>query len=502
MTQLKTLEGERFSAVNIPGGFEKYFEDCQEIPPIRECTNLLHDLQIDQPELGRQMKRLEIWQLDPVDEMERHLIFMETSNCKRALMVICQDQLVPAERHHAYGTLSVIGGTGVYSTPEDRSPIEFALEHTLSLALAMRHKTTMSGLRRHFGLSGMKATVVMESGKSGLSDWEKSSALQEATGWLYSPQRLSRALTGTDARQTPETIGAMARGSALAVEDGRNAQICGTRENFDTPGACRYSMEATIDALIDNLPDTPDFKDSVVSIPGFGRIGYTAVKLALDRGARQIYLSDMKLPVDELGIPLITDPEFDQELYQRLLELQEDYPGQKVVLVAPNDIYRQKADIFMPCSSQEEQLTEITLKELKEAGVKVVLAGANNILKKGNKWQLANLAAKLGMVMPPEVLSNCGSVTMAGMERLYFYLRETDTEYMELPDDEAEKKFVREHVIPFVRDNAQEMISTLLEIAREMKTDIYTAGEIWYLRQFEIEANVDENGVLQNIPAS
>lgn len=63
-----------------------------------------------------------------------------------------------------------------------------------------------------------------------------------------------------------------------------------------------------------------------------------------------------------IGRPLITDPEFDQELYQRLLELQSYYPNQRVTLVAPLSddslkpppIYRQKANIFMPCSSQEE----------------------------------------------------------------------------------------------------------------------------------------------------
>lgn len=453
----------------VPPGFENYFLNGKEPLNVIRSVDLLPE--INKIVLGRFVRRLDLHELEPTDNASSHLVFMEDFHGCKALLVIIQNN----------NGGDVIGGTGVYPTPDGESPVKYALAHTASLKSAMDYKTAMAGLTEHFGLSGMKATVAMEPGQKGLSDWEQSGFLQTATGWLFSQEIFSHAITGTDARQTDNTIGDMAIGSALANPDRDTDRICGTRRTFDTPGACRYSLEATLDILSDKLSVVPSFKGSTVSIQGFGRIGHAAVQLALDRIAKQINLSDVKLPDDKT-------------LYADFLKLQKTYPG-RITLVTGN-IYEQQADIFIPCSSQEGQLNEKTINELYQAGTTIILAGANNILEEENKWKLARLTDSLGIIMPPEVLSNCGSVTMAGMERVYHSLRKNDPNYTKLPEEEAEIKFRDKIVVPFIRKNAENRIRGLLEIANEMGADIYTAGEIWYLRQQGKEAKFDQNGIL------
>jgi len=471
----------------VPPGFETYFTGREHLSVI-EHRDLLP--QIKQVELGRFITRLEMYQLPPKHNLQRHMVFIEDVHGYRTLMFVAKDTLIPPQRHPDYGPLAVIGGTGVYPTPPGRTTIEYLDTHTDALALAMRDKTAIAGLRQGFGLSGMKATVAMEPGNNGLSDWEKSVFLQMATGWLYNPEIFYEEMTGTDARQTENTIGAMALGSAFANPDRVNVQICGTRKNFDTPGACSMSLEAILDALHSHNASIPTFEESVVSVQGFGRIGRPAVELALRRGAKHIFLSEVKFTVDEQGN---VSPR-DGELYQTLLELQQLYPGQIEVV---NDIYAQKADIFMPCSSREEMLTEETIQQLHSSGIRVILAGANKILEKRKIWELARLAKDLEIVMPPEVLSNCGSVTMAGLERFYHHLRRTIPQYMDLTDDEAEKKFVQEFVQEFIRSNAQNMVTALLDIAETENTDLYTAGKIWCRRQFNQPVSLNANGILK-----
>jgi glutamate dehydrogenase/leucine dehydrogenase len=465
------------TSFQIPSNFSWYFSRTDEQLQVKQHADLLPHLPM---ELSARMKSFEIYELKPTDGMSHHMVFMEDIDGERALMIVAQDTRIPENRHPFYGDLAIIGGTGIYETPKGRSPAEYALSHAHALGLAMRNKTAMAGLRKTFGLSGMKATIATFPGQK-KSDWEKSVALQEATGWLYGPLVFKQAMTGTDARQTPKTIAAMARGSALANPDDISVQICGTRRNFDTPGACEHSLEATIDALNRHYPNMPKIKGSVISIQGYGRIGQAAVELALRREANRILISDIRLLVPNNGM----DQKQDRELWEKIYRLQEEYPPGKITIVDADAIYTQKADIFMPCASTEGLLTEVTLDQLHQAGVKAIIAGANKILDPENIWELAKRAHDMGIIMPPEILTNCGSVTMAGMEALYAHLRTNAPEYQEIPDDsEAERIFVAKQVIPFIRKNAEKMIETLRNISTEDKTDLYTAGIVWCRKQF------------------
>lgn len=448
-----------------PPGFAAYFETNPEII-FTNHTNLLP--KIKETKIGPFIKRLDLYNLPAQENMDLYLVLMEDINNKRGLLTIAQEASVPFQTHPQYGNFNVIGGTGIYPCPKGEIPVDFALKHTLTLASAMAYKTAIAGLREAYGLGGMKATITMAPGKTSrhLSDWEESPPLQKATGWLFG-QAFPNVLTGTDARQTPSTISAMAEGNALAY-NGENLQICGTNKNFDTPSACRYSLEAAHEFLQRDYPQLPRFEGNTVIIQGFGNIGQTAARLALDKGAN-VVIADPKLG-------------FDQELKQKWQDLKLNYPG-KIRVVPPETVYDQEGKIFMPCASKEGMLDKKNLARLRKAGVTLVLAGGNNILPQQDHWQTAEYASRLGIIIPPEELTNCGSVTMAGLEPVFRYLQTTEP-YKKLTPEQAESKFVSQIVIPFIRENMEKRIDELLNIAQSRRIDLYRAGWFWY-RQYQ-----------------
>lgn len=265
-------------------GFEKY----SALKPITVKSS--HDLlskpgETYSPEVLNLLKNLSVlhhFELEDKGSTRRDIVLMADKDGNSSIVVVCRDNRYPRDRSEAYGNLAVIGGCGIYDTPRDKSPIEFALDHTKLLSVVMARKTWMAGLE----LGGMKATI------PGESDWEKSTVLQKATGFLFSKEGVfTDAITGSDVRQTPGdkgTIANMFRGSQI----GGSEQIAGMIKELDTPGSCRFSLDQTYQALQELYGNEkiPDLNGSTVLIEGFGRIGRPAARLILDRGQQLLSL--------------------------------------------------------------------------------------------------------------------------------------------------------------------------------------------------------------------
>lgn len=364
----------------------------------------------------------------------------------------------------------VIGGTGLYETPGDESAIKYADDHTKFLSKVMTRKCLMAGL----DLTGMKATIPKE------SDWEKSQTLRISTGFLFSPEGpFKDAITGTDAGITPEFIADMSAGSKIG---GGLLQIAGTIEALDTPGSCRHSLWQTYLALkASEKYDSriPKLEESTVLNEGFGRIGQAATRLWLDKGATVIVTDPLLTDENEL-LPqsLRNNPEqlkaIKEKCRSKFDGLKRDY-GERIKYVQTEDLYKQKGQIFCPCSDNEGSLTEKRLKKLVDNGVTLILSGANSPFDKKNVWQLARLAHDLGIIFPPEILANCGSVSAASAETLFQALKQKD------PIMTAERYLI-EKEIPFIAKNARKKIKALIEITEKCDADLYTAGEILFRR--------------------
>lgn len=460
--------------LDMPSGFEKFLAG--ETLLIRNSTDILPTFKkvcsAEAVELANELRTLHHLELSPEGTSRRDLVLMEDKTGNFSMIVVCRDLYPPEERNPAYGRLSVIGGTGVYDTPKGRNPIEFALEHSKLLSVIMRRKTWMAGLE----LGGMKATI------PGESDWESSRALRLATGFLFSPAGpFKDAITGTDVRQTPDTIADVAEGSAI----GGGRQIAGMIEELDTPGSCRYSMEETYDALREKLGRQfiPDLERATVVIQGFGRVGRPAARLMLERGAKVI-ISDPLLTGEDHKLPesLQNSPglsEYKEFMKNKLKELIDVYGRQNIQLVKAENIFDQKGQVFCPCSSEEGSLTPDALMKMAKNGVKVILSAANNPFGKEHVWQRAEFAAGLGIIVPPEILANCGSVTAASMEPLFRATQKAD------PTLTAEQ-FLKKIAIPHIKRNSREKLVLLIETAERYRVDLYRAGEIAFHEAFDL----------------
>lgn len=476
---VKITPSSELPGLQVPTGFEKYLGN--EPLLVKNSTDLLPGLlAIDSDEakeLASHLQTLSHLELVPQGSTRRDVVLMQDTEGNSSMVVICRDRRFPKKRNRAYGDLAVIGGCGIYDTPKDKNPLKSALAHTKLLSIVMARKCFMAGLE----LGGMKATI------PGESDWEKSEYLQKATGFLFSQRGVFKdAITGTDVRQTPETIANMAKGSEI----GGNHQIAGMIPELDTPASCRFSLEQTYEALQElyGLDKIPDLKGATVLIEGFGRIGRTAVRLMLEKGTKVVVSDPLLTNEDEL-LPNLPDREKTKRFLRgKLKGLEEQFGKERVRIARIKDLYQQKGEVFIPCSSNEGSLTEEIIEKLASNGIKVILSGANNPFGQEHVWERANSVAGLNIIMPPETLTNCGSVTAASMEPLLRAALKED------PTMNAER-FANEVVSPHIAGNTREKLGLLVKVAKNNNTDLYTAGEIVFRQVLGSPFKV-EDGIL------
>lgn len=466
----------------IPPGFERYFGDRVPEIGIIGSTDLLPDLEgIKSSQAKELFNHLEVLQhlelITPEGSSRRDVV----KEGNTSIVVVCREEDLERRRNPLYGSLAVIGGTGIYDTPSGETPIVFALRHTDLLSAIMSRKCLMAGLE----LGGMKATI------PGESDWEKSRWLRVATGFLFSPQGpFFDAITGTDARQTPETIADMALGSEI----GGGYQIAGLIPELDTPSCCRFSLAATYKELRKQFGEegVPELRGARVLIEGFGRIGYTAARLMLDKGA-VITISDPLLTGENNLLPpsIGNSPDLERRrevLKRKLANLQQEYGKERVMVVPTTELDCHQGQVFCPCSTAEGSVTKARIERLADNGVRVILSGANNPFGEEEAWERASLAASLGILVPPEILANCGSVTAAAMEPLLRPRLWTGpateifpTKILSYNKSQAER-FLQEVVIPHITSNTAEKLRALRQIMVKEGIDLYNAAVIYCQR--------------------
>ncbi|OGG00184.1 hypothetical protein A2Y99_03580 [Candidatus Gottesmanbacteria bacterium RBG_13_37_7] len=509
--------------------FESYLGE-KELP-VRKSTDLLYKLaSINTPEAKALHDNLKVFrhlELEKEGSSRRDVVLMEDINGKKSMLTVCRDLDTTQEGNFD----KFIGGLGVYPTKEGRVPIEYALEHTKLLSVIMRRKCEMAGIQ----WGGAKGTVLGE------SDWLKSEILQVVTGFLFSQKGIfTDTITGSDVGQTPDTIANMAIGSHI----GGDHQIAGMIEALDTPASCRVSLDETekfLRKMYENEETyailrrrygdekIPDLSESTVLVEGFGRIGRTAVRLWLDKGAKKVIISDPFLTEENDKLPKLKTPEHFRErdktrvfMMNKYLDLEEKY-GDRVSLVPTDDLVKQKAGIFCPCSSKEGMLDIAKIDQLDRAGVRVIIAGGNNIFGQDSVWEMARYAAGKHIVVIPEILSNCGSVTAASMEPELRELMYNDDILNELTarlhpvvsqvqrekiweliygrQQETAAQFVQDRLIPHIRENTEAKIKLLIEKMIEFKkygVDLYTAGEIAFREKHGPPIEFTGEGILKN----
>lgn len=472
--------------------FEKYLTGGESLT-ITNSKDLLMDLfQIKTPEardLFLHLKTLHHLELENEGTTRRDIVLMEDDAGNTASVIVCRDLNPPSgDRDPAYGKIIVIGGCGIYP----QKTLLDGLRHTKLLSVIMRRKCQMGGL----DLAGMKATIPQE------SDWLNSEILRIATGFLFSPNGpFKDAITGSDVGQTPKTIADMARGSEI----GGDHQIAGHYyPDLDTPGSCKYSIRETHRALEESHKNiygknegyiVPKLAGSKVLVEAFGRIGRTVVREMLNEGAN-IIVCDPRLTDEDYLLPKAVRKAEDYEenkvrMKEKFYELVGKYGSNRIQVVRTEKdvLFEQEGEIFCPCSDVEGSLTEERLKKLAKNHVKMILSGSNNPLGKGVCWRSARLAHELKIIFPPEILSNCGSVTAAASEPLFRLAQQQD------PSMTAEK-FVEERVASYIAQNTRNKLSLLSGIMERLGVDLYTAGEIWFRKENGLPWNLDKNHVL------
>lgn len=122
------------------------------------------------------------------------------------------------------------------------------------------------------------------------------------------------------------------------------------------------------------------FKDRSFAIQGVGKIGGAFLDL--------IYPEAKKI--------IVTDTDSKQ-----LSKIKKQYP--KIVVVAPQDIYKQEVDVFSPCALGHSLNTK-TITKLK---AKVIVGGANDQLETPSVGELLH---KLGILYAPDYVVNAGGL--------------------------------------------------------------------------------------------
>ena len=135
-----------------------------------------------------------------------------------------------------------------------------------------------------------------------------------------------------------------------------------------------------------------------ISVRGVGYVGKQLVKELLDEGA----------------IVTITD-----KVYDKIKEVQDLYPSIKVV--KPNELYKQKCDIFAPCAFDNS----ITIEEAKKMQCSIIAGSTNCAISDKKALKILN---DKGVLVLPGYLINSGDVIQVSNELDGYSIEKTESE--------------------------------------------------------------------------
>lgn len=361
------------------------------------------------------------------------------------------------------------GGAGNYPIDSTTSPLGHSMEHSEHLAEAMRHKAWEIGVSGH--LAGSKTIITTTS-------WHQDETIQVVAGMMFSPNGVwPDNITGSDVGQNPNTIRNMALGSNMGEGIG---QIVGTEHGLpDTASYARHSMEQTYRSMQEHFNLTPLNRTTAI-VEGLGKIGSTTTEMLIDNQAIKIFVTDPALFPDLVQSLNLNQSAVDavSQNWQHLQQLANE-KGVELVLIRPEELESQQANLYCPSSSKEGIIDKTRIDLMAQNGhLKVILSGANNAFADN---QLATYAEKTyGILTPPPGLANGGSATSAAFEPRFLFER-SQGKWQDEPNNPGYRQFVKQVLVPHISNNAREKMTILTRIWKQQKNQgvsLFSAGNI------------------------
>lgn len=292
-----------------------------------------------------------------------------------------------------------------------------AINDVLRLSRGMTYKNAIAGLP----LGGGKAVII------GDPHSQKTQELMQEMGIAVESFE-GAYVTAEDSGTAEEDMVAIAShtehvtGLPPEMLEGSEYGELGGNPSPLTALGCYHGIKA---AIAHRYEEGRDLKDMTISVQGIGAVGLEICKLLKQDGASLI----------------ITDVNQDA-----LKEAQKELDD--VEVVAPDDIYKVEADIFVPCA-MGGVLNDTTIDQLK---VEIVAGAANNQLLSSHHDKM--LAAK-NILYVPDYVINSGGVICVGYE----YFRKSGYN----PQDfNIERGSMVDHV-----ERIGKIVSDILEQAKE-----------------------------------
>lgn len=265
---------------------------------------------------------------------------------------------------HSTALGPAVGGTRLwnYRTEEE------ALTDALRLSRGMTYKTALAGLP----LGGGKS-IIIGNNKTPIRE-----ALLRAHGRFVEALG-GRYITAEDVGTSPADM------QIVRLETRHVAGLLGLSGD-PSPYTARGVFRA-IQASTKNLWNTDDLAGMTVAVQGCGHVGYHLVKMLHAEGA-QLVLTDV-----------------NDEKVSRVLN---EVPAK---VVAPNEIYSVRADIFVPCALGGV-INDQTIPELK---AQIVAGAANNQLLDQRHGEMLK---ERSILYAPDYVANAGGVLNGCIELL------------------------------------------------------------------------------------
>lgn len=233
-----------------------------------------------------------------------------------------------------------------------------ALKDALRLSKMMSYKAALAGLK----CGGAKAVIMQPKELKDHKPFLR--AYAERMNFIK-----DQFVTGTDVGLTQKD---------LSIMKEETSNIVGFNDNSTefTALGLYYSIKRCLGEVFED----EEIQGRTFAIQGLGKVGSELLKL-IYKDARKIYVSDI-----------------DSE---RVKEIKRQYPN--VVSVQPEDIHKQKVDIFSPCALSQS-LNSHSINELK---CSIIVGGANNQLEHEG---IGSLLYKLGILYAPDYVVNAGGL--------------------------------------------------------------------------------------------
>ncbi len=313
-----------------------------------------------------------------------------------------------------------LGGTRIWNYENE----EDAVYDVLRLARGMTYKNAAAGLN----LGGGKAVIIGDASKI------KSEALFRAFGRFVESLN-GRYITAEDVNTSTKDM------DFIHMETEHVVGLEG-RSGDPSPITALGGFFGLKAALQFTFKDEDISKYSYV-VQGVGKTGAYFIDYLYEEGAKTIYFTDIN--------------------EDRINAIKDKYP--QAILIKPEDVYTQKADVFVPCALGGG-LNDETIPKL---NVKIVAGVANNVLK--DEIKHSKMLKDRGILYAPDFVINAG-----GVINVYHELGE----------------YKKENVISDVKKIYDRLLE-IFKISKEQNIDTQSAANVFAEQRIETIRNVRAN---------